>query len=87
MGEERREGRVGERRGQERRVGGREGRGKEGGKGKERGGKGEEGGRCPLGGHDAPLTQIPGSAPAGRRYGVVGITTRPWTILYIMTRL
>ena len=47
MGGERREGRGGERREQKRRVGGREGRGKEGGKWKERGGKGEEGGKCP----------------------------------------
>jgi len=41
---------------QERREGERKGRGKEGGKGKEKGrGRGIEG--------DAPLTQIPGSAP------------------------
>ena len=56
MGRERREGRGGERRGQKRRVGGREGRVKEGGNRKERGGKGKREG-------DAPLTQIPGSAP------------------------
>ena len=58
MGGERRERRGTERRGQERRVGGREGRGiKEGGKRKKREGKGKREG-------DAPLTQIPGSAPA-----------------------
>jgi len=60
VGGERREGRGTERRGQERRVGGREGKGGElrreesGRRGKGRGKR--EG--------DAPLTQIPGSAPA-----------------------